>query len=1128
MSIFGTSPLDGSPLGVRRSTRRVSSAAVSPLEQQSVLEQIGSVAGGTLSRVGSALSAPDDYIRGALVGRPGERVDGWELLRSAGIIGDDPGWGGWGLGLATDVLTSPSTYLLGPSASLTKAGLAAKAMGSLDNAATVATRKALDAGLDNVALPNVAKRTRAQLEATGRTLSPSDPSTVGRPLYGPRTAGRNVTLDDMIQYADDSGAAERQARDFLGADFDAARGETLSKSFGIGAPFGEPLAVGDLLGKEFGDKYADVLDTVGQAVRWWGPGRWAAAAFDNRVGQAIDPEQQIVNAAKFDAGRKLRTTAAGEHAFQLSKLQQAHPEVFSQEGNQRLGRYLEGQATPDDVAYFAARPQLQEYGDWWKVARDVYNRESMNVGLKRGMDADLYGNEYLPRYADPALGMDRFAGDMMARGATMQLPGGRDTIMRLSQDPFIAGKARKAKTDQEAARYILAQVNRLVGPDQPKVEFEQARDLAAILSRLPDEVVKKAPLFGQHPTQLIGDYVERRANRIGQTGVLYDSLASMAVGTTRNRVAGGQHISLSEALDKLNLQTHYEDTLNDAFEVVTDKGRRVTRSAVPEFGARQQMRERLAAMMGVKPDDIELSQFSVPREHVERLQRGAEAFSTDEASGSLLRLLDHYTAAWRGSILAWPARAVRDLYSGAVQNWMAGASDGGAVLAASRLMRYGPQDEGFLSALREIPRYNTDDGVAQFYADLASTELISGGVISDIAGASVGERALDRLPGARPVNLSTMAAEFAPQDRTWSEFGRDFMTWRSRLKPLNETANPLLRAGEQMNSLTDGINRISGFLALMKKGMDPEAAGKAIKAVQVDYSTLTPFEKNVLKSIFPWYSFQSRMFRTILQQLVERPGGRYGQLIRGTEALQSEGNEDTYVPSGLRTQFAFPLPEFLGGKPSEQTQKYLTDIDFPGFDQINMIDWQDTMGGSIAGTMRQLGMQSHPFIRATAEQVFDQDLFSRRPLREAPTASDVLLRNITGDRTARAPAILRPLENAPFVARPLSLMRQLTDTRGDRPLSSRLLNSGVNTFTGVKLRDVAQEDVLADAERNINDSISPYTREFSQTYIPEDELLNVPEYAIRRLAVARQLNKQRRDLRKQATAHVVTTPSVSD
>jgi hypothetical protein len=1112
LELFAAAPAGrraGNPLFA--SAREAAARGVTPLERASVLRELGQYAGGTLSRLGSALSAPDDYFRGLVLGRPGERVDGRGLLRELGLAGQDDNWGNFTAGLATDVLTSPTTYLLGPAAALSPAGQAAKKLGLLDNAATVATKNAISSGAATEALPMVAQRTKKALESTGRTMSTFDPAVVGRPLYGTRTARRAVTLDDLIRNADDPVAAEQAARRLLGGQFDAVRGDTLSRSFGIGAPIGDPLAVGDWLGKGFGDRYADVLDTVGQAARWSYPGRVASAAFNQKVGGTIDAEGQITNIADFMNRQKKAGTAVSSHTYHLAKLNQAHPDVFTEEGNRRLGRYIEGVGTPEDANYVLSRPELKAYADWAKDNFSMYLEESRKLGLPAAELKDKYGIEYLPRRADPALEMqarkDRklagalsvFTGDAMSRTAAMQVPGGRDTIIQLSQDTVVSGAKRSASNDTEAGQHILGILQARNLPGQPKPTLRQAVKIARVLNQLPDEVVKKSPLFGQHPVEMIESYMRSRGEAMGTAETLYDSLATFVAEGDYRSIPGGRHTTLDDALNRLGLRSYDDEVAGGA------------------MGAKQQMRERIAKLRGIDPDDVRLNEYSVPIEHVDRLAKARDAFSVDEASGDLLNRMDHLTQAWKGSILTWPSRAVRDLYSGAFQNWLAGASDIESISAAKALITEGPGSPSFRRFIAQIGRYAGDDSLSQFYADLSATGLYQGPAAFEHGGSTFGSRALQQLPGSEPITVGGILGELAPQSgRSWGQFGQDFMNWRSALKPLAETTNPVLRAGEKMNSMTDGINRISGYLALLKKGYEPQAAADAIKRVQVDYSTLTAFEKSYLKRLFPWYSFNSRIFQEVLGQLAERPGGRFGQLIRATEAIQDEGDEDTYIPSGLRSQFAFPLPESWGGK-SGDAQVYLTDLDLPGFDQINYLETPGTVGGAIRGTGRQIAMQTHPLVRGAIELATGRDLFTNRPAAEATSALDVLARRVTGDPYADVPSIIdKPAEMVPFVGRPLNLMRSLLDDRGGQPLRDRAIKTLINATTGVKVRPVAEEDVLADAIRQIEESIDPFTREYSRTYIPESLMPTVPPWVLQRLAVSDAMGKDRKAIRDRA------------
>jgi hypothetical protein len=302
---------------------------------------------------------------------------------------------------------------------------------------------------------------------------------------------------------------------------------------------------------------------------------------------------------------------------------------------------------------------------------------------------------------------------------------------------------------------------------------------------------------------------------------------------------------------------------------------------------------------------------------------------------------------------------------------------------------------------------------------------------------------------------------------------------------------------------------------------DPKAAAAAMKRIHTDASTLTDFERNIVKTFLPWYTYQSRIFREVLQQLIERPGGRFGQMLMAAETAQ-ESNDENYIPSSLRSRLAVPLPEMLGGRPAAGTQRYWVPGGIlPGFDQINMLsmparfDSPGTYGAAAVETGRQLAMQLNPAMRVGLETVFEQDLYSKRPAGEATSTLESIGRNVSGDRSFELPTLLeKSIENLPFIQRPLYVARSLTDLRGEAPLSSRVAKTVGNVFTGTHFRDISQDEALADAVREIEGSIDPYTREFKQVYIPKDMAPDVPEWALRRQAVARALGRERREARK--------------
>lgn len=1123
---------------------RVAADAVTPEERDSVLAEIGALTGGTVARVADALSMPGDYFRGVLAGQTGERVTGRELNRAAGLAGPEDNWLNWAGGVVTDVVTDPLALLSGPAKALTPAGKAAAKLAGpvgslLDTAPTVATRKAISSGVAKEALPMVARRTRDALEATGRKISTLDPATVGRPLYGTRTARRAVTLDDLIKYADDPKEAERAARQLLGDNLDKVRNQTLAKSFGVGLPFQDPAIVGDLLGAGFGDRYADVLDTVGQAVRWSPVGRGLAAAFDTRVGSTLDPEEQLTNIANWTRRTAAAGKATADHTLMLARLHAAHSDAFTPEGNQILGRYIEGPAvrTAKDVAFVESRPELKRYADEWINNRPAMLAARRAAGLSSEPLKDKYGIEYLPRQAEASLQMaarrnrtlknalSPFTPDSLGRTESFQVPGGRDSLMQLSQDTAVSGSKRTLKTDEEAGQYVADWLNAKTVEGQPKVTLTQGMRIARTLNKLPDDVVKKAPLFGQHPTDMIGDHLRNQAEALTTTGTLYDSVATMAKNTPYGRVEGGRHVSLADALNRLGLKS-YDDALDDVFEGADirpdlpnaadnadalSKARDGGRSIDKRTGAAQQMRERLAKLTRQDPDEIRLNEWSIPEEHITRLTRARDAFQTDEAAGALLNWLDSYTSVWKAAILAWPSRSTRDLFSGAISNWMEGALDVDSIRAARALVMDGPSSQSFQRTLQSIPRYSGDDGLNQFYADLAGTGLTRGSALNEIGASVTGLRAQDALIGSDPISMQSIGRELS-KGWDWDSF----RSIRTPLNPTRETLNPIVNAGERLNTLTDQVNRLTGYIALMKKGYDPMAAAAAMKRAHVDYTSLTPFERNFLRRGWSWYSYQSRIFKEVLRQLAERPGGRYGQLLQLGENIQGETADGQYVPSSIRSQLAIPIPAEFGGQPAPGTQSYLKlGGIIPGAEQINMLETPGTWSGGIGGTLRKGVMQANPLIRMAIEGAIGEDLYTRQPLGDATSALDVLARRATGNENANVPFLIdKGVELLPFAARPLGLVRSLADNRGDQPLASRAAKTAVNTLAGIRVEDVEQQRALGDAIRQIDQSIDPYTREFKQTYIPEQLQPQVPEWALRRQAVSRALARERREARK--------------
>jgi hypothetical protein len=282
---------------------------------------------------------------------------------------------------------------------------------------------------------------------------------------------------------------------------------------------------------------------------------------------------------------------------------------------------------------------------------------------------------------------------------------------------------------------------------------------------------------------------------------------------------------------------------------------------------------------------------------------------------------------------------------------------------------------------------------------------------------------------------------------------------------------------------------------------------------------LTPFERKTIRKIVPWWAFNSRIGAYTVRSLAANPGGRYAQTIRAINDLQAT-TEDSYIPTALRQRFAIRVPEFAdraGGPKS-----YLTDIDLPGIDVLNMVrlGYQPDILGSLLqtgqNTMGELAQQANPLIRSVAELATGQDFFSKRPIEQAVTPYDTLYRSITGDKYARInPLVRSALANAvsavPLGPRSVSLAANLADARVPN-VSFRAAKAAVNNLTGVKFQNVDAEYEALDALQKIREQNARYTNEFVQSYIPKELEPRLPEETRRLNALSKQLQRELRTI----------------
>jgi hypothetical protein len=293
--------------------------------------------------------------------------------------------------------------------------------------------------------------------------------------------------------------------------------------------------------------------------------------------------------------------------------------------------------------------------------------------------------------------------------------------------------------------------------------------------------------------------------------------------------------------------------------------------------------------------------------------------------------------------------------------------------------------------------------------------------------------------------------------------------------------------------------RTGTFLNQTRKGVDPGVAGDLTRLTQLDYSpeSFTGFERNFMKRIMPFYSFQRRILPSIADNMINRPGGLQGQTIRAITRA-SEPNEDNFIPEHLRQTAAIPLPAdfptILGGSPGDGLQRYLTNIDLPFESTLNMFTpgVGSTLPSMLASTIAKTGSnilgQTTPLLKAPLEYVTNRQLYSGRDMSDLYSVLEQDLGPIG-----------RPIEQAvanfvPFGSRALGVYRQMNDDRLS-PTDARM-KTAFNLLAGLKLTDVDEERTKRLAAREMLNQLletTPGVKTYENLTVPDDALATMPE-----------------------------------
>ena len=282
-------------------------------EKTSLLGRLSNLGSSGLATVGWIFDTPGAIVRGALSGGPSkalsalwessdDRVDGRELLRQYGLVGEEDNWSNWAGSLAAEALLDPLTYVnpfaIAGRGALTNTGKVLQRSGMLEDAALYANRQG--------------KGIREYLRnATGEDVLQA-------------YVGSNPTLTASTRQAAEDAARQQfaDAASAIGVSVDDLLGQKAAGSLEFRLPFAKRGYNVSLTGGKLGDFAARRLDQLGEGLKTnpitGGLVNRARALFDTSVMGAVDPADQWRNREAFASTTARQRAIRGE----LEKLRQ--------------------------------------------------------------------------------------------------------------------------------------------------------------------------------------------------------------------------------------------------------------------------------------------------------------------------------------------------------------------------------------------------------------------------------------------------------------------------------------------------------------------------------------------------------------------------------------------------------------------------------------------------------------------------------------------------------------------------------------------------------------------------------------------------------------------------------------
>jgi hypothetical protein len=226
--------------------------------------------------------------------------------------------------------------------------------------------------------------------------------------------------------------------------------------------------------------------------------------------------------------------------------------------------------------------------------------------------------------------------------------------------------------------------------------------------------------------------------------------------------------------------------------------------------------------------------------------------------GKFLKLYDKGTSMWKaGKTVLSPSQLTRNAISNPILNYMAGGP--GTLKTAI---------PGWRSALTKDAVYQEAKKVGTFAGDFTKTDI----------------------------------QKLLPSQTTDGVL-------RKSLEKIKAGWNKAVDVGSAIQNKTEEAGKMAQFILQKSKGSTPEQARAMAEKALFNYGDLTPFEKNVIKRIIPFYTFTRKALPLVAETAVKHPN-RLSVFKKGETAINNmtpeRAGQNRMLPSYLKDAVRIP------------------------------------------------------------------------------------------------------------------------------------------------------------------------------------------------------------------------------